>query len=342
METLRRITQYFRTPLVVCGTVQTIPPPNQVLHDIEDVPTSFYKLFGRYWRHVPAFKQIVRPESLVLESAVQAFKHRHESDEVTVEVPVEAVEQNVFGLLGLPQVDSHKLTDNIEQLLNEGKELVSFVLSIEGGELATPINAEHGFHAAGTASGEGFTCAVYRKSAGAIPVYIITGELDISADTFHALACDIEFRHKWDDQFYHASAKAVSSNNVSLVHWVVKWPWPLAPREYNYLLTPRVMDDGTKLVMATSVAGNRAGSTSHKAVPVKEYFGITAAKQISDNRCRYCLYYFDDPRLPGKMPDWLEQHVTQKLLPSFPRKILLGAALYPRERLVNYCSLNAN
>ena len=110
----------------------------------------------------------------------------------------------------------------------------------------------------------------------------------------------------------------------------------MAPREYNYLLTPHALDDGTKLVMATSIHQNDVQTTTCKfsAVPVKEYFGITAAKEISPGKCRYCVYYFDDPRLPSKMPGWLESHVTNSLLPSFPKKILAGAKKYPKDRLV--------
>ena len=342
METLRRFSQYFRTPLVLCGTVHTLTFPQPPGSHLDDVPSSFYKLFGRPLGYVSNFKNILRPDTFMIESALDALTVKHGRDSVVEESAVEVTKRNIFHMIGLPTVSSHTLTDNIEPLLDAGKALVPRILDYNDDSSSPCVFGEHGFHLTGSANGDGFTCNVYRKqTAGAIPVYIITGILDMSTEMFHALACDIEFRKEWDDQFHHASARLIDSN-ISLVNWIVKWPWPLAPREYTYIMTPRILDDGTRLVMATSVVGASSSvATKLKAVAVREYFGITAARPVSDSKCRYCLYYFDDPHLPGKMPDWLEQHVTKQLLPSFPRKMLQGAIKYPPDRLSIYSALNS-
>ena len=115
----------------------------------------------------------------------------------------------------------------------------------------------------------------------------------------------------------------------------------MAPREYNYVLEPHVFDDGTRLVMAASVNGTSEDLdkpvSTKGAVPVKEYFGITAAKKSGDNKCRYCVFHFDDPRV-GKMPKWIETYVANTLLPSFPKKLIDGAKKYPKDRLVVFTS----
>jgi hypothetical protein len=227
--------------------------------------------------------------------------------------------------------------------LNEGKKIVPFILHGGSDDSIEQLVNEFGFHPVGSAAGEGFTCYVYKKDIDlSAPIYVITGELDISVDEFHALACDIDFRHRWDDQFHHVEASALEPDSIlsspSLMRWIVKWPWPLAPREYNYILKPYVLDDGTKLVMAASIDRvDFCGTSPTDVVPVKEYFGITAAIGISHGKCRYCVFHFDDPRM-GKVPKWIESYVSKTLLPSFPKNILVGASKYPKERLVIFSS----
>jgi hypothetical protein len=343
METLRRFSQYLRSPLILCGTVQTLGPSGTSSSHLEDVPNSFYQLFGRPLGYVKDFRNVFKSNSFALESVIEPFRSPEEDIQRLTETPIESNKRDIFRLLGLPTVRGHDLTDNMEVFLEEGKMLVPSILSASDSSHNSldSIYADHGFHLVGTAVGTGFTCSVYRKQTkGGIPLYVITGDLAMTSETFHSLACDIEFRHEWDDQFQQASVEAVEGN-ISLVNWVVKWPWPLAPREYNYLLTPKICEDGTRLVMATSVVHSHKSDLGTKAVPVKEYFGITASKPLSGSSCRYCLYYYDDPRLPGKMPDWLEQHVTKKLLPSFPRKMLEGSQKYPNDRLAVYSTRNS-
>jgi hypothetical protein len=100
-----------------------------------------------------------------------------------------------------------------------------------------------------------------------------------------------------------------------------------------------VFDDGTRLVIAASVDSLQSPDSKpiSSAVPVKEYFGITAAKKSGDNKCRYCVFHFDDPRV-GKMPKWIETYVANNLLPSFPKKLIDGAKKYPKDRLVVFTS----
>jgi hypothetical protein len=278
-----------------------------------------------------------------MESAVAAFDHRNPEMSEEPLSPVELTKEKVFHLLGLPVVSGYEghLSESAESLLEQGKAIVPIVLSDLLSGTLDQLKYEHGYSLTGSAEGEGFTCSVFRKHASdsRVPIYVITGDLDISADEFHALVCDVSFRHNWDDQFHHAAAVEVE-NSVSLVEWVVKWPWPLAPREYRYILSPHRLDDGTNLVVAASVPGE--GQVHASAVPVREYFGITAAKPTGPSTCRYCVYYYDDPSLPGRMPTWLEQYVAKQLLPSFPRKVLSGAKIYPRDRFDHYSQLSSD
>ena len=277
----------------------------------------------------------------MLETAVEAFESRDEVFQEKSPSPIGTKEPRLFHLLNLPSVSGYenKLSNQAEVLLEESKTVVPLVLS-------EPLDIrsleESGFSLSGFAEGEGFTCSVFRKQSrdSHVPVYVITGELDISADAFHALVCDVSFRRNWDDQFHHATAVEIEKS-ISLVEWVVKWPWPLAPREYRYVLSPHRFDDGTNLVLAASVPHEAQVHSS--SVPVREYFGITGAKATMDNsnRCRYCVFYYDDPTLPGRMPGWLEQYVAKQLLPSFPRKVLSGAKMYPKDRFLHYSQLGS-
>ena len=343
MEYAIRLSRYLRTPLILCGTSNSISTPQTNSRDLDDVPRSFYNLFGRNWHNTRTMKRIFTVETILDESIVETIskqEHRPAQEEVLTE------ERRLFDSMHLPILNSsvHQYTENIDMLLNVGKQVVPFILHNEVGCIESKLKNEYEFIPVGSAKGEGFTCHVYRKELElSTPLYIITGELNISVDEFHALACDIDFRHKWDDQFHEVESTALDGKSDSItLRWVVKWPWPLAPREYNYVLTPHSLDDGSKLVMSASVYTKdddaaEKQSPSKNVVPVKEYFGITAAVGIGEKRCRYCVFHFDDPRV-GKMPKWVESYVSKTLLPSFPKNILAGARLYPKERLVVFTS----
>ena len=351
MEYLVNLTKYLRAPLVICTSFKTFDTPLVSFKDPDEFPSSFYRLYGTHWGHVSKIHHVLTPESILGESLSKLLQQERESSK---EVPAPARPLKLLNSLGLPTLKSviHSYTENVELLLEEGKRVVPDVLNHEIQGIDEFLCSEHGFFRVGTAKGDGFTCTVYRKSFDTghrmtVPVYVIMGELDISVDEFHALACDVDFRHQWDDQFHHVESAPMEtvgdSNLTRLLKWTSKWPWPMAPREYNYVLEPHVFDDGTKLVMAASVDETptnpliSASQPSSKSVPVKEYFGITAAKATGNSSCRYCVFHFDDPRV-GKMPKWIENYVATTLLPSFPRKLLDGAKQYPKDRLVVFAS----
>lgn len=324
METLLRIGRYFRSPLVVCGTYNStqVTPPS--FEDFEVMRLPIYLFFARNWDIISNARRILPSAKTLSESSLNQWS-------VLSDVSMVDRCQREYSSLSLPTLGDeqvHKFTPNIEKLLSESK---STVLSVLEGESLE----DQGWSRSCSASGDGFTCTVFRKEVpDLLPMYVISGDLDISADMFHALVCDVDFRHEWDDQFHHVGASAVEGQ-IRLLEWVVKWPWPLAPREYRYLQTPHVFsNDSIKLVMSASVHTERP--VSSKTVAVREYFGITAAKPVGPSQCRFCVFHFDDPRLPGKMPAWLETHVAQSLLPSFPKKIFEGAKKYPQHRLVSF------
>ena len=346
MEYFVNVLRRIRSPLVICAGVKTVENPSDTFKEKEEFPSSFYRLYGHQMGRLSAIQHVFTPESILNESVKNLLLHEEEK---TIQTKPSGGQPRLIGTLGLPTLRSqvYSYTDNVELLLEEGKRVVPDVLNHDLAEIDNFLCSEHGFFRVGTAAGDGFTCTVYRKSFDTgfrttVPVYVIMGELDISVDEFHALACDTDFRHQWDDQFHHVESSPMDSADVEsltrLLKWTSKWPWPMAPREYNYVLEPHVFDDGTKLVMAASINGTEPSDKSPtKAVPVKEYFGITAAKGTGERKCRYCVFHFDDPRV-GKMPKWIESYVATTLLPSFPKKLIEGAKKYPKDRLVVFTS----
>ena len=339
MERLKRIIQYFRTPLVFCATAQTLAIP-QGPKKSEQMLDHLQKLLGSSWGNISTWRYVLDWDSVRKGADVLRPETLRNSRDRGGYV-IDDCREPLFHDLSFPRLGEcgWKHTENAAGLLDVGKKVVPHILNFQDGDVSISVETEFGFSRAGYAEGDGFTCSVFRKeAAGAIPMYVICGDLRISAAEFHALACDVDFRSQWDEQFHSASVSEIK-NNVSLVKWVVKWPWPLARREYTYLLSPHTFSDGTKVVLSTGVLHNEE-ALDPQAVAVREYFGITAAKSVAGN-CRYCVFYFDDPKLPGKMPSRLEQYVTSQLLPSFPLKLLEGAKKYPPERLKRFGDLNA-
>lgn len=313
---------------------------------IDELTERAQKLFGNSWTIV---KQtlISDPFSVDIRAFGSSIEPLKDHRQPQVYEP-RAAQEYLFQDLAFPRLNGFtwQYGDNASALLEESKRIVPLVLNSNSDGVSTSLESDYGFWCAGSAKGPGFTCSVYRKqTAGSlIPTYIICGDLEIASEEFHALACDVEYRKSWDDQF-HAAYGSEIERKVSLVKWVVKWPWPLAPREYTYVLSPHSFQDGSRVVMSTGIMdGEGRKPLNSQAVAVKAYFGITASKPLKDSKgkkCRFCLYYFDDPQLPGgQMPSWLEQYVTQRLLPSFPVKLLKGAKSYPPDRLGQFGNLS--
>jgi hypothetical protein len=345
MEYLLNIIKHMRSPLAFCASAKAVDTSWSAFKEKEDVANTFYRIYAGSWERFSGIHNVFTPESTFDQSASQFLRSQRDEEAITSPAPRQI---RVLGMMGLPSLKSaiFSYTENVEILLQEGKRVVPDVLNHDLNNLDEFLCSNHGFFRVGSATGEGFSCTVYRKSFDTghrttVPVYVIMGDLDITVDEFHALACDTDFRHQWDDQFHHVESFPIDSPQslTRLLKWTSKWPWPMAAREYNYVLEPHVFDDGTRLVMAASV--DSAESTDSRpistAVPVKEYFGITAAKAIGDQKCRYCVFHFDDPRV-GKMPKWIETYVANTLLPSFPKKLIEGAKKYPKERLVVFTS----
>jgi hypothetical protein len=344
-ESVFRIVRYFRRPVVLCGTVHYVSSGISDDDSLQLIPGHFYDMFGkRNWGYIRSVRDMFDGEKFLDDVLTTPSDVPPSSSSL-----ITRREKKLFEMLLLPtpRQQAHVFTHDLEALLEEGKRVVPFILNTSDNALPASLASQYQFHQTASAHGPGFTCTVFKRDPNPVtdkfnvPVYIIAGDLDISVDEFHALACDTEFRKEWDDQFHHVDSEPLDDSNLSLLNWVVKWPWPMSARSYNYLLAPHALDDGTKLVLAASIDKAAENLSSPvKAVPVRAYFGITAARPIGEKKCRYCVFYFDDPRLPGKMPAWVESYVAKSLLPSFPKKIIQGAQKYPQERLVLFGNLS--
>ncbi|KAF4689034.1 hypothetical protein FOZ60_002135 [Perkinsus olseni] len=193
-----------------------------------------------------------------------------------------------------------------------------------------------------------YTCTIWRKELmteggkrSPTPQWMMTGDIAVAPAQFHALNVDIDNRPSWDATFEGARKEDEGEDGSSTLVWKSKWPWPFSPRLYRYRQIPLVLPASDTRAML-SLGLQEAGRKDDSSVRVTDYISLSCVKpntprqESSALQSRYCLYYYEDPRVGTSMPAWLERHVAESTLPKMVSNIVSAVSKYPPERLEKY------
>ena len=88
--------------------------------------------------------------------------------------------------------------------------------------------------------------------------YRIEGRLEYSAATFFDVNCDLEYRKEWDGyaKELHVIETCPNITHADVVYWCVRFPFPLANRDYVYHRRVAYLDESKSFIIVS-----RAGST---------------------------------------------------------------------------------
>ncbi|KAF4665800.1 hypothetical protein FOL47_004429, partial [Perkinsus chesapeaki] len=195
-----------------------------------------------------------------------------------------------------------------------------------------------------------FTCTIWRKALdnSPTPQWMMTGDIAVSPAQFHALNVDIDNRSTWDSTFEGAKKVDEGDDGSSTLIWKAKWPWPFSPRLYRYRQIPLVLpNNDTRAMLSLGLQGGDDkeddDDSSSSSVRVEDYISVSCVKpneqqeeEQSSLKSRYCLYYYEDPKVGRSMPAWLERNVAESTLPKMVSNIVSAVAKYPNDRLEKY------
>ena len=240
-----------------------------------------------------------------------------------------------ISLPSLPKYSSASYSSLQTKLFREGSEIADEFLATRTIHDFTADLVANGWEPCTEMDGEDYHSIVlrrrFRKGDKEVCRYCILGQSTIPTETLHALLCDADFRPQWDDSAQSVTSSQYDSQSSSVtLEWESKWPWPLAPRRYLFRQTPFVSGEARGVVCAGLPLNDGSGS-----VAVEDYTSISVISPLP-NGSKFCLFYFDDPQLGQRVPQWLENYAARTLIPGFTKSMVDGGKRFPEERLELY------
>ncbi|XP_053231149.1 phosphatidylcholine transfer protein isoform X2 [Podarcis raffonei] len=144
-------------------------------------------------------------------------------------------------------------------------------------------------------------------------VYATLG--DCSPDVCAEVYMDLTYRTQWDRYLRDISEKPFEGRTV--IHWEVKFPFPMANRDYVFIRERKDMElEGKKIyvILAKSVNTSKFPEKTG-IVRVKNYKQCVAFESDGKKGSKVFMSYFDDPG--GKVPSWLVNWGTKTGVPNF-------------------------
>nr|XP_027201019.1 stAR-related lipid transfer protein 7, mitochondrial-like [Dermatophagoides pteronyssinus] len=175
---------------------------------------------------------------------------------------------------------------------------------------------------------------------------------DISAYSFYAVQKDLDYRKKWDKlvikldiiDVEESSSSLLGKNSRSnrklydsgneLIHWIMKYPYPMMNREYLYIRRSIVDFHRNFIVLISRSVRNSSNIIeSNEQVRVYDYMSqmvIKPHKTFDKPGFEFMLTYFDDPRasFPSPAYAWM----AARGVPDFVEKLHQVALKFADEK----------
>lgn len=158
---------------------------------------------------------------------------------------------------------------------------------------------------------------------------------DVPARAFLAVQLDLQYRRYWDNKVVRLEIVDEKKDcDTELVHWVTKFPYPMANREYIY--ARRCHIDATSncaVIVARSLPEHPLVPDDSSVVRVTRYESIMVIKAHDDfdsNGFDYYMKYHDDPKasFPSFAYKWMATHG----LPGFLEEVHRAAVVLHAEQ----------
>jgi hypothetical protein len=206
----------------------------------------------------------------------------------------------------------------------------------------------------GKASKAGVAVSIHSRlleNTGGLYEYLLRGRLSMHADTYFVLSADTETRAEWDSTTTSVIELSFTGpipeagplkQRERLLHWQVKYPWPLGRRDYlfNQALHTEVDEEGKMFRCLQNRALPSGKSIALRALEK----GVTRVDDYRSNmviwegaadgekhEACFAVLYFENPKV--NLPSWVQSQVAASTIPSSLAAAVPVAEQYPLERI---------
>jgi len=175
----------------------------------------------------------------------------------------------------------------------------------------------------------GFKC--YRRiKEGTTYKYRTYGVIPSSAPDYFEFYRDLNHWKTWDENVEELEILEKQNENVQIVYWSVKYPFPLSSRDYVYRRYSKYYESHKIWVVACKLCEHEKKKPTSKRVRVTQYKLLQALRETPDGKCETFMEAYDDPQL--SLPSWLVSWVTKTALPKFMNKLNAECTAYAAKR----------
>ncbi|MDP2438049.1 MAG: START domain-containing protein [archaeon] len=142
-----------------------------------------------------------------------------------------------------------------------------------------------------------------------------------SLDLIPSLFIFSRYRKEWDQ--HTISCETIEENaedQSSTIYWLVKYPWPLANRDYVFRQRLRLSADHQRYVACKRACAHPSKKAHSSPVRVVTYRCDVLAQSTEDGGVRYCTLYSDDPggSIPSSIVNWAIKTAVPKYFDDIP------------------------
>jgi hypothetical protein len=161
---------------------------------------------------------------------------------------------------------------------------------------------------------------------------------DITPRNFVDAQLNIEYRREWDTNVLELEILSDDpENDIQVVRWVAKYPFPMNARIYIYVRKKIVDEEARKIIVSSHAVDEKLVPDKSKHVRVNNYRSsmvINAHKSFDDDGLDYVLTYYDDPQanIPNTAYNWIvnrggpyflkQVHIAAKKLEAQEKRLL--------------------
>lgn len=158
--------------------------------------------------------------------------------------------------------------------------------------------------------------------------YRIEGRLEYSAATFFDVNCDLEYRKEWDGyaKELHVIETCPNITHADVVYWCVRFPFPLANRDYVYHRRVAYLDESKSFIIVSRAGKHETTPEKKNTVRVDQYFSKMVIRPIDPTSCDFRVVYHDD--LKGNIPSAIVNWAVGTGIPSMIQKLQKACESY--------------
>ncbi|XP_060074324.1 stAR-related lipid transfer protein 7, mitochondrial-like [Ylistrum balloti] len=150
---------------------------------------------------------------------------------------------------------------------------------------------------------------------------------DITPMSFYTVQVDLQYRKKWDKRVVKLDVvDQDKGSGAEIVHWVTKFVWPMADREYVFMRRYKIDRQKNVMVLMSHSTDHPSIPESKKCVRITKYESDLVIKphtNFNENGFDYVLTYYDDPE--SSIPSVAYEWVATQGLPKFLEEVHTAA-----------------